>query len=140
MQDRFEIQRVIESVKGQPTEQAVNFAVLKSMSKAVYQPQAERHYALDMTHYCHFTSPIRRYPDLVVHRIIQKVIDGKNAVEPFPVLSFLGQHCSDREVNAEYAERELIRVKLLHFMSKRIHQEFDGILSIDHFLNYPMNH
>jgi ribonuclease R len=129
LQDRFEIQRVIESVKGQPTEQAVNFAVLKSMSKAVYQPQEERHYALDMTHYCHFTSPIRRYPDLVVHRIIQKVIDGKNAVEPFPVLSFLGQHCSDREVNSEYAERELIRVKLLHFMSKRVHQEFDGTIT-----------
>ncbi|MCY2975738.1 MAG: VacB/RNase II family 3'-5' exoribonuclease [Planctomycetota bacterium] len=129
LQDRFEIQRVIESVKGQPTEQAVNFAVLKSMSKAVYQPQEERHYALDMTHYCHFTSPIRRYPDLVVHRIIQKVIDGKNAVEPFPVLSFLGQHCSDREVNAEYAERELIRVKLLHFMSKRVNQEFDGTIT-----------
>ena len=129
LQDRFEIQRVIASVKGQPTEQAVNFAVLKSMSKAVYQPQAERHYALDMTHYCHFTSPIRRYPDLVVHRIIQKIIDGKNAVEPFPVLTFLGQHCSDREVNAESAERELIRVKLLHFMSKRVNQEFDGTIT-----------
>jgi len=129
LQDRFEIQRVIASVKGQPTEQAVNFAVLKSMSKAVYQPQAERHYALDMTHYCHFTSPIRRYPDLVVHRIIQKIIDGKNAVEPFPLLTFLGQHCSDREVNAESAERELIRVKLLHFISKRINQEFVGTIT-----------
>ncbi len=82
-----------------------------------------------MSHYCHFTSPIRRYPDLVVHRIIQRVIEQKNAVEPMPLLVFLGQHCSDLEQNAEFAERELIRVKLLHFMSKRIDQEFQGTIT-----------
>ncbi len=129
LQDRFEIQRVINAVKGDTLEQAVNYAVLKSMSKAVYQPQKERHYALDMTHYCHFTSPIRRYPDLVVHRIIQKIIDQKNPKSPMPVLNFLGQHCSDREVNAANAERELIRVKLLHFMSRRIGEEFTGTIT-----------
>ncbi len=129
LQDRFEIQRVVNAVRGQNTEQAVNYAVLKSMSKAVYQPQVERHYALDMTHYCHFTSPIRRYPDLVIHRIIQKLIDGQNAKEPLAMLGFLGQHCSDREVNAEQAERELIRVKLLHFMSRHVGKEFEGILT-----------
>ena len=129
LQDRFEIQRVISAVKGDTTEQAVNYAVLKSMSKAVYQPQVERHYALDMTHYCHFTSPIRRYPDLVVHRIIQKIIDGKNPKQPMSLLNYLGQHCSDREVNAEMAERELIRVKLLHFMSKRQGEEFTGTIT-----------
>jgi ribonuclease R len=129
LQDRFEIQRVINAVKGDTTEQAVNYAVLKSMSKAVYQPQVERHYALDMTHYCHFTSPIRRYPDLVVHRIIQKIIDSKNPKESMGILNFLGQHCSDREVNAESAERELIRVKLLHFMSKKVGDEFTGTIT-----------
>jgi len=129
LQDRFEIQRVINAVKGDTLEQAVNYAVLKSMSKAVYQPQKERHYALDMTHYCHFTSPIRRYPDLVVHRIIQKIIDQKNPKAPMPVLNFLGQHCSDREVNAANAERELIRVKLLHFMSRRQGEEFTGTIT-----------
>ena len=64
VESRFEIQRVLDKVAGTPLEDAVNFAVLKSMNKAIYGPQTDGHYALDMEHYCHFTSPIRRYPDL----------------------------------------------------------------------------
>jgi len=128
MQDRFEIQRVIDSVKGKTTEFAVNYAILKSMSKAVYQCEFERHYALNMTHYCHFTSPIRRYPDLVVHRIVDKLVQGKKAHENTEVLEQLGDHCSHTEQNAESAERELVRVKLLHFLEKRIGEMFTGIV------------
>ena len=65
LQSRFEIKRVVELVKGEPREHAVHYAVLRSMQKAVYGPQEEGHYALHSKHYCHFTSPIRRYPDLV---------------------------------------------------------------------------
>ncbi|MBU6387878.1 MAG: RNB domain-containing ribonuclease, partial [Planctomycetes bacterium] len=90
MEDRFEIQRVIDSVKGKTTEFAVNYAILKSMSKAVYQCEFERHYALNMSHYCHFTSPIRRYPDLVVHRIVDKLVQGKQAHENTEALEVLG--------------------------------------------------
>lgn len=129
IEDRFELQKIIESVRGETMEYAVNYAILKSMSKAVYQPQAERHYALDMTHYCHFTSPIRRYPDLTVHRTVQRIIDRQNAVEPIPVLIRLGQQCSDAEQNAEFAERELIKVKLLHFLSRRIGQALEGVIT-----------
>jgi ribonuclease R len=129
MEDRFEIQRVVDAVRGQPTEYAVNYAILKSMSKAVYQAEFERHYALDMTHYCHFTSPIRRYPDLVVHRIVQKLLEGKPAREDEEVLEQLGQQCSDAEQNAESAERELIRVKLLHFLSKKQGELLTGVVS-----------
>lgn len=128
MQDRFEIQRVIDSVKGKTTEFAVNYAILKSMSKAVYQCEFERHYALNMTHYCHFTSPIRRYPDLVVHRIVDKLVKGANAQENTEVLEQLGEHCSHTEQNAENAERELVRVKLLHFLEKRVGQMLTGIV------------
>ena len=129
MEDRFEIQRVVSAVRGKTTEYAVNYAILKSMSKAVYQAEFERHYALDMTHYCHFTSPIRRYPDLVVHRIVQKLIEGKPARENEQVLEHLGQQCSDAEQNAELAERELIRVKLLHFMAKKQGEILTGVVS-----------
>jgi ribonuclease R len=129
MQDRFEIQRVVDSVKGQTTEYAVNFAILKSMSKAVYQCEFERHYALNMSHYCHFTSPIRRYPDLVVHRIVEKLIHGQSAKENPEVLERLGQHCSNTEQTAENAERELVRVKLLHYFDRRVGELLTGIVS-----------
>jgi ribonuclease R len=129
MEDRFEIQLVVDAVRGQPTEYAVNYAILKSMSKAVYQCEFERHYALNMSHYCHFTSPIRRYPDLVVHRIVQKLIDGVPARESEEVLENLGQKCSDAEQTAENAERELIRVKLLHFLDKKVGEMMTGIVA-----------
>jgi ribonuclease R len=128
MQDRFEIQRVVDSVKGRTTEFAVNYAILKSMSKAVYQCEFERHYALNMTHYCHFTSPIRRYPDLIVHRIVDKLVRGEKANQNSEVLEQLGEHCSHTEQNAESAERELVRVKLLHFLEKRVGQLLTGIV------------
>lgn len=129
MQDRFEIQRVVDSVKGQTTEYAVNFAILKSMSKAVYQCEFERHYALNMSHYCHFTSPIRRYPDLIVHRIVEKLIEGQPAKENPEVLEKLGQHCSNTEQTAENAERELVRVKLLHYLDKKVGELITGIVA-----------
>jgi len=130
LEDRFEIQRVVESVRGKPNEYAVNYAILKSMTKAVYQPEEEMHYALQFKDYCHFTSPIRRYPDLQVHRTVQRLIDGvKPAGDPLPVLTTLGQHCSDCEQNAEWAEREVIKVKLLHFLAKKVGEVMPGVIS-----------
>ena len=83
LESRFEIKRVIAEVNGKPQEHAVNFAVLRSMQKAVYSPEPERHYALHSDHYCHFTSPIRRYPDLAIHRMIEAIIAGKRPPDAF---------------------------------------------------------
>jgi ribonuclease R len=130
LESRFEIQKVVQQVRGKPTEFAVNYAILKSMSKAVYQPELEVHYALNFDHYCHFTSPIRRYPDLQVHRTVNRLINQQlPAGDPIPVLITLGRHCSDKEQNAEWAERELIKVKLLHFLNKKIGESMPGVIS-----------
>lgn len=130
LESRFEIQKVLKQVRGKPTEFAVNYAVLKSMSKAVYQPEMEQHYALHFDHYCHFTSPIRRYPDLQVHRTVERLINGREAAsDPFPVLIGLGQHCSDQEQNAEAAEREIIKIKLLHYLNKQLGETMPGVIS-----------
>jgi ribonuclease R len=130
IESRFEIQKVLDAVAGTPLEDAVNFAVLKSMNKAVYAPQREEHYALDMEHYCHFTSPIRRYPDLTVHRLVQRLLEGKKTPDDsFLSLVKLGHHCSDMERNAAAAERELIELKLLHLLSKQIGQTMDAVIS-----------
>jgi ribonuclease R len=130
LESRFEIQRVIAQVRNKPTEYAVNYAILKSMSKAVYQPEMEQHYALNFQHYCHFTSPIRRYPDLQVHRTVERLINElRPAGDPLPVLITLGHHCSDKEQIAEWAEREVIKIKLLHFLNKKIGEAMPGVIS-----------
>ncbi|MCA9132293.1 MAG: ribonuclease R [Planctomycetales bacterium] len=130
LESRFEIQKVIQQVRGQPTEYAVNYAILKSLSKAVYQPEMEIHYALQFDHYCHFTSPIRRYPDLQVHRTVDRLIrQQKPAGDPIAELTTLGHHCSDQEQNAESAEREVIKIKILHFLNKKIGESMPGVIS-----------
>ncbi|MEZ6034203.1 MAG: ribonuclease R [Planctomycetaceae bacterium] len=129
-QDRREIQELIRSVEGKPEERAVNFALLRSMQQAVYSPEDTGHYALAEEDYCHFTSPIRRYPDLTVHRLIGQIAAKKMpSPQSIPELIQLGKHCSITERRAEKAERELIRIKLLRYMSERIGEEMDAIIT-----------
>ena len=129
LESRFEIRRVLEQVAGQPLEAAVNYAVLRSMQKAVYGPETERHYALNKTHYCHFTSPIRRYPDLTVHRLLDQLARGKRPRNDLAELTQLGEHCSQREQLAAEAERELIKIKLLHYLSDHVGLVMDGVIT-----------
>jgi ribonuclease R len=95
----------------------------------VYSPEEEGHYALASNCYCHFTSPIRRYPDLTVHRLLGRWLKGGRAASDENELAALGDHCSKTERRADIAERELIKVKLLNYMSERIGLELKAIIT-----------
>jgi ribonuclease R len=129
LESRFELQKLLDQVKGDPREHAVNYAVLRSMQRAVYSPEEEGHYALASDCYCHFTSPIRRYPDLTVHRLIDELSRGKKPVQRMDDLMVLGDHSSEREQRAADAERELGKVKLLHYLENKIGLELDGVIT-----------
>jgi ribonuclease R len=129
LESRFELQRLLKSVQNRPEQHAVNYAVLRSLQRAVYSPEEEGHYALASDTYCHFTSPIRRYPDLTVHRLLDTILKGKRAVNDFAALVVMGEHCSDRERRAEAAERELTKLKLLTYLDGRIGMEMDAVVT-----------
>ena len=129
LESRFELQKLLERVVGRPEQRAVNYAVLRSMQRAVYGPREEGHYALASECYCHFTSPIRRYPDLTVHRLVHAILAGEKPRNDFGELALLGEHCSDREQRADTAERELTKVKLLTYLSDRIGEEMDAVIT-----------
>ncbi|MFM7867836.1 MAG: ribonuclease R family protein, partial [Planctomycetaceae bacterium] len=129
-QSRHELQELVRKAAGQPIERAVNFALLRAMKQAEYSPEDLGHYALAEEDYCHFTSPIRRYPDLTVHRLIEQLIRARKQPPPaFSELVQLGRHCSFTERRAERAERDLIRIRLLRFMSTRVGQEMDAVIT-----------
>jgi ribonuclease R len=129
LQDRFALQKLLADIRSDPREHAVNFAVLRSLQRAIYSPEEEGHYALASDNYCHFTSPIRRYPDLTIHRLIEDLLAGKPPHQELPTLLALGDHCSEREQRATDAERELTRVKLLNYMATRVGEELDGVVT-----------
>ncbi len=129
LQNRYEMKRVIEQSEGMPEQHAIHYAVLRSMQKAIYSPEEIGHYALNADTYCHFTSPIRRYPDLIIHRMVGDLIDGKKPESNFDRLTSLGKHCSELEKRAAEAERELTKLKLLNFMSDKVGQTLHAIIT-----------
>ncbi len=129
LEDRFALQKVLEQVRGKPEQQAVNYAVLRSLTQAVYSPQEEGHYALASDCYCHFTSPIRRYPDLTVHRLFDLLLSKGRPHASSAELVVLGEHCSERERRAEAAERELTSVKLLTYLHDKLGMEMDAVVT-----------
>ncbi len=99
------------------------------MQRAVYSPEDDGHYALASDCYCHFTSPIRRYPDLTIHRLVDQLNRGKKPTQRMDEQMVLGDHCSEREQRATDAERVLNKVKLLNYMSDKIGMELEGIIT-----------
>jgi ribonuclease R len=127
LESRFELQRLLDMARGRPEEHAVHYAVLRSLTRAAYGPQEDGHFALASDCYCHFTSPIRRYPDLTVHRALEAIARGRRP--PAEGLVQLGAECSDLERRAEAAERELVKLKLLLFLSSRVGMELDAVVT-----------
>ncbi len=127
-------QQVVERAKGQPEERAVNMTMLRSMKHARYAPEALGHFGLAAKYYSHFTSPIRRYPDLAIHRVIREIIE-QGAITPerlkklTKLMAEYAEQSSLQERIAEDAERESVDLKKVEFMQDSIGQVFTGFIS-----------
>lgn len=128
-EDRFTLQRILSESSKKPEKHAVHYALLRSLKQAIYSEKEEGHYALASSCYCHFTSPIRRYPDLTVHRQLTRWKRTGKASYDETELMFLGEHCSNMERRATLAERDLVKIKLLEFMSKQIGEHKMAIIT-----------
>ncbi len=117
---------LLESVKGKPLAPLITMLALRSMKLAVYSTRNLGHFGLALRSYCHFTSPIRRYPDLVVHRAMKKSFQARDAASKTSTYDRLAAHCSERERAAEKAEREGQKVMQLRFMQDKVGKEYSG--------------
>jgi ribonuclease R len=129
---RKDMQALIERVRGRPESYAVNLALLKMMMQAEYSPRRVGHFALASDAYCHFTSPIRRYPDLTVHRLLDEHLRGRLEMEAAPNVAdlvALGEHCSFTERRAAEAERELRLLLVLQMLQDHIGEVLEGVVT-----------
>ena len=128
-----EIQKLLAKIAGTPEEAMISRMALRSMKQAKYSVDCTGHFGLACPYYCHFTSPIRRYPDLQIHRIIKEQLRGRLNEERIAhyrgILPENAKHSSDMERRADEAERETEKLKKVEYMEKRIGQSFEGIVS-----------
>jgi ribonuclease R len=119
--------QMLQDVHGKPEQHVLEQLGIRTMAKAVYTTENIGHYGLGFEHYCHFTSPIRRYPDILVHRILEDCLN--NTIEPDKKLEHKSKHCSERERAAMEAERAANKYKQVEYMQQFLGEEFDGVIS-----------
>ena len=124
------LNNLMKEVAGKPEENLINTAAIRSMSKAVYSTKNIGHFGLAFKYYTHFTSPIRRYPDLMAHRMLRKHLDGE-AIGPkeSAKYEFIATQSSEKEGEAVSAERDSIKFKQVEYMLNKVGQEFDGVIT-----------
>jgi ribonuclease R len=121
-------QKLIAKIEGKPEERILTYLMLRSLKQARYSAENRGHFALAATSYTHFTSPIRRYPDLIVHRILSAFFDGKRNILAPETLARIAGDCSESERRAADAERELVEWKKAKFMEGRVGEQFTGLI------------
>jgi ribonuclease R len=122
------INALLDKVQGRPEENLIETIAIRTMSKAIYSTKNVGHYGLAFDYYTHFTSPIRRYPDMLVHRLLERYLDGGRSVDQGP-LEEECKHCSQMEQVASNAERDSVKYKQVEFMSDKIGKVYDGVIS-----------
>ena len=124
------IQALLKKVKGTPEEEVINNLALRSMKLAIYSTEARGHFALAKKYYSHFTSPIRRYPDLAVHRVLKVLLEKDNRNKyPQSELIKVAKHCSETERVAEEVEEEIVKLKKIQFIKNHVGRVLDGVVT-----------